>query len=45
MAGHATQQIDASTLWGGKVSPFSTSYGKLMIVLKERVSFLLGCIV
>jgi cytochrome c oxidase subunit 3 len=31
MAGHASQQIDASTLWGGKVSPFSTSYGKLMM--------------
>lgn len=31
MAGHATNQIDASSLWGGKVSPFSTSYGKLMM--------------
>jgi cytochrome c oxidase subunit 3 len=31
MAGHATKQIDAATLWGGKVSPFSTSYGKLMM--------------
>lgn len=31
MAGHATNQIDASTLWGGKISPFSTSYGKLMM--------------
>ena len=31
MAGHATQQMDASTLWGGKISPFSTSYGKLMM--------------
>lgn len=31
MAGHATNQIDSSTLWGGKVSPFSTSYGKLMM--------------
>ena len=31
MAGHATQQIDTATLWGGKVSPFSTSYGKLMM--------------
>jgi cytochrome c oxidase subunit 3 len=31
MAGHASNQIDASTLWGGKVSPFSTSYGKLMM--------------
>ena len=31
MAGHATQQIDSATLWGGKISPFSTSYGKLMM--------------
>ena len=31
MAGHATKEIDAATLWGGKVSPFSTSYGKLMM--------------
>jgi cytochrome c oxidase subunit III len=31
MAGHATKQIDAATLWGGKISPFSTSYGKLMM--------------
>lgn len=31
MAGHATKQIDAETLWGGKISPFSTSYGKLMM--------------
>lgn len=31
MAGHATNEIDAATLWGGKVSPFSTSYGKLMM--------------
>ena len=31
MAGHATNQIDAATLWGGKISPFSTSYGKLMM--------------
>jgi cytochrome c oxidase subunit 3 len=31
MAGHATQQIDSKTLWGGKISPFSTSYGKLMM--------------
>ena len=29
MAGHATKQIDAKTLWGGKISPLSTSYGKL----------------
>ncbi|MCE2713587.1 MAG: hypothetical protein LW688_13780 [Cryomorphaceae bacterium] len=31
MAGHATKQIEASALWGGKISPFSTSYGKLMM--------------
>ena len=31
MAGHATKQIDTKTLWGGKISPFSTSYGKLMM--------------
>jgi cytochrome c oxidase subunit 3 len=31
MSGHATKEIDAATLWGGKVSPFSTSYGKLMM--------------
>jgi cytochrome c oxidase subunit 3 len=31
MAGHGTNQIDAATLWGGKISPFSTSYGKLMM--------------
>jgi cytochrome c oxidase subunit 3 len=29
MAGHASKQIDTKTLWGGKMSPFSTSYGKL----------------
>ena len=31
MAGHASTEIDAKTLWGGKISPFSTSYGKLMM--------------
>ena len=31
MAGHASKQIDSKTLWGGKNSPFSTSYGKLMM--------------
>ncbi len=31
MAGHATTQVDASTTWGGKVSPFNVSYGKLMM--------------
>lgn len=30
MAGHA-EQIDTKTLWGGKTSPFTTSYGKLMM--------------
>lgn len=30
MAGHATH-VDSATLWGGKVSPFSVSYGKLMM--------------
>lgn len=29
MAGHASKQIDSKTLWGGKMSPFSASYGKL----------------
>ncbi len=31
MSGHATKQIDSKTLWGGKISPFSASYGKLMM--------------
>lgn len=31
MAGHASKEIDSKTLWGGKVSPFSASYGKLMM--------------
>ncbi len=31
MAEHAEKQIDTKTLWGGKISPFSTSYGKLMM--------------
>lgn len=31
MAGHASKEIDSKTLWGGKISPFSTSYGKLMM--------------
>jgi cytochrome c oxidase subunit 3 len=31
MAGHATEQMDAKALWGGKISPFKTSYGKLMM--------------
>jgi cytochrome c oxidase subunit III len=31
MAGHATKQISKEELWGGKISPFSSSYGKLMM--------------
>lgn len=31
MAGHASKEIDNNTLWGGKMSPFSVSYGKLMM--------------
>jgi cytochrome c oxidase subunit 3 len=31
MAEHASTQLDNATLWGGKISPFSTSYGKLMM--------------
>lgn len=31
MAGHASKQIESAELWGGKISPFSTSYGKLMM--------------
>lgn len=31
MAGHASKEIDSKTLWGGKISPFSASYGKLMM--------------
>jgi len=31
MSNHNETQIDSATLWGGKVSPFSTSYGKLMM--------------
>lgn len=31
MSGHASNPTDSATLWGGKVSPFSTSYGKLMM--------------
>jgi cytochrome c oxidase subunit 3 len=30
MAGHTTE-LDAKALWGGKESPFQTSYGKLMM--------------
>ena len=31
MAGAATQEIDNSTAWGGKESPFKVSYGKMMM--------------
>lgn len=31
MAGHASKQLSQAELWGGKVSPFSASYGKLMM--------------
>lgn len=31
MGGHATKQLDSKTLWGGKISPFSVSYGKMMM--------------
>ena len=31
MAGHATNEIDSATAWGGKISPFNVSYGKLMM--------------
>jgi len=30
MASHSAE-LDSKTLWGGKISPFSTSYGKLMM--------------
>jgi cytochrome c oxidase subunit 3 len=42
MAGHASKQIDQKTLWGGKISPFSTSYGKLMMwffLVSDALSF------
>jgi len=41
MAGHSTQ-LDAKTLWGGKESPFQTSYGKLMMwffLVSDALSF------
>ncbi len=31
MAGHATNEINSATAWGGKISPFNVSYGKLMM--------------
>ncbi|MFA7273639.1 MAG: cytochrome c oxidase subunit 3 [Crocinitomicaceae bacterium] len=31
MAGHASHDTSATNPWGGKVSPFSVSYGKLMM--------------
>jgi cytochrome c oxidase subunit 3 len=42
MAGHASKEIDSKTLWGGKVSPFSTSYGKMMMwffLVSDALSF------
>ncbi len=41
MAGH-TAALDSKTLWGGKISPFSTSYGKLMMwffLVSDALSF------
>lgn len=31
MAGHSSQQLDGATMWGGKLSPYGASYGKLMM--------------
>lgn len=31
MAGHASKELDNTTLWGGKISPFNMSYGKMMM--------------
>jgi len=31
MAGEATQQLTSKELWGGKISPFGISYGKMMM--------------
>ncbi len=31
MAGHASNELSSESPWGGKVSPFSASYGKLMM--------------
>ena len=31
MSGHASKEINAAAPWGGNVSPFSVSYGKLMM--------------
>jgi len=31
MGGHAPQNLDSATMWGGKISPFGSSYGKLMM--------------
>jgi cytochrome c oxidase subunit 3 len=31
MAGHATTHVDSATAWGGKVSQFNVSYGKMMM--------------
>jgi cytochrome c oxidase subunit 3 len=41
MAGHSAA-LDSKTLWGGKISPFSTSYGKLMMwffLVSDALSF------
>ena len=41
MASHSTD-LDAKTLWGGKESPFQTSYGKLMMwffLVSDALSF------
>ena len=41
MAGQTTQ-LDSKTLWGGKESPFQTSYGKLMMwffLLSDALTF------
>ena len=42
MAGEATQVIDQKELWGGGRSPFSVSYGKLMMwffLISDALSF------
>ncbi len=31
MSGHAATHVETGSLWGGKVSPFNASYGKLMM--------------
>ena len=42
MAGEATQAIDSKELWGGGRSPFSISYGKMMMwffLISDALSF------